>query len=252
MCFERIAIVRPGVILIRHLTKILQILNQAISREVLARYFPVQAVSHIENAVSGFRIRLKITRGRASKLGDFKPSMNGGLHQISVNADLNIYAFLLVFAHELAHLMVFERSGNSVRPHGKEWKKQFGELIRTYIEQGFFHPVLHESLIRYSCHVRASGIASEPVVRDLAVFDHGGGSDGPLLLEDIPEEALFLTRTGRLFKKEGRLRKRYRCLCLDNQRTYLFHPMAKVNRAERPPSMNNANLRMKQMKHKKI
>jgi SprT protein len=212
-------------------------LNPQKSREILSRHLPVESVSHISQMVERYRIRLRITRGRATKLGDFKPEVNGGGHQITVNGDLNIYAFLLVFTHELAHLLVHERHQNQLQttkvfrqtaPHGKEWKKQYGELIRLFVGQGYFHPLLDESLLQYSHHVRASGVASDDVVRELRLFDNGQAQDGLLLLEEVPGNAYFYSRTGRLFRKGERVRKRFRCCCMDNQRAYLFHPMARV------------------------
>ncbi len=221
------------------------------TREILSRYFPVEAADHIGQLLTDYRIRLKVSRGRATRLGDFKPAVNGGLHRISVNGDLNIYAFLLVFIHELAHLQVYNQfRGKSasvhmptsikptlprITPHGKEWKRQFGELIRLYIDKGYFHPLLHASLLHYSHRVRASGIASEPVARALRLFDDHGEKDPFILLEELPEQGVFSSRSGRQFRKGTLLRKRYRCLCLDNQKTYLFHPMSSVRPVQEEP-----------------
>lgn len=215
----------------------MQILSKINTRETLSRYFPVEAVDHISQLMTDYRIRLKVNKGRATRLGDFKPAMNGDLNQISVNGDLNIYAFQLVFIHELAHLKVYQeypeksmyfRSPGRLLPHGKEWKKVYGDLIRLFVGKGYFHPLLHEPLMQYSSRVRASGIASEQVVRVLRLFDGEGEKDRFILLEELPEQEVFFSRSGRQFKKGALLRKRYRCLCLDNQRTYLFHPMASV------------------------
>jgi SprT protein len=215
-------------------------LSQKNTKEILSRYFPIDAVNAISQLMEAHRIRLKVPAGRATRLGDFKPAVNGGLHQISVNGDLNIYAFLLVFAHELAHLLVHEQLGGKsdsllrprrIQPHGKEWKRQFGELIRLFVERGYFHPLLREPLNHYSLRVRASGIASEPVVRALRLFDDHAEEDGYILLEEMPHQGVFYSRSGRPFRKGALLRKRYKCLCLDNQRTYLFHPMASVRSA---------------------
>mgnify|MGYP007057166006 CR=1 FL=1 len=212
-------------------------MNRRKSKDILSKHVPVEAVEHVVREVERYGIQLRITRGRASKLGDFKPAVNGGSHRISVNGDLNIYAFLLVFAHELAHLMVHEAHRKTgpgangpvrIQPHGKEWKRQYGELIRSYVGQGFFHPLLHDSLFRYAGKVRASGIAGEEVVRELRLFDGDPGEAAPILLEEIPENSYFYSATGRLFQKGARLRKRYKCLCMRTKRAYLFHPMAKV------------------------
>jgi hypothetical protein len=179
------------------------------------------------------RILLKVSRGRASRLGDFKPGLSGQAHRITVNGDLNIYAFQLVFLHELAHLLVWENTRGRTPPHGEEWKQAFGALIRDFLGRGLFHPSTRDTLWSYSHKVRATGIACEGVVRELSLFDREAASDPLVFLEEVPLESLFYTRTGRLFRKDQKLRKRFRCHCLDNQRAYLFHPLARVRPAGR-------------------
>lgn len=139
---------------------------------------------------------------------------------------MNVYSCLLIFLHELAHLIVWEQYGRSMKPHGQEWKQCFGALIRKFVNIGYFHPLLHKSLNDYSFKVKASGLADESLIHDLRVFDNDEQLHA--LLEEIPEKGHFSTRNGRMYRKEERLRKRYKCLCLDNNRLYLFHPMARV------------------------
>ena len=67
---------------------------------------------------------VKITKPRKSKLGDFRILINGR-GQISVNENLNRYAFLITITHELAHAFVWKRYKTRVMPHGKEWKSTF-------------------------------------------------------------------------------------------------------------------------------
>lgn len=69
-------------------------------------YFPAEAVSSMEQLLAQYRIRIYAKKRRHAKLGDFKPGTRVKPHQITVNSDLNPYAFLLVFLHELAHLQV--------------------------------------------------------------------------------------------------------------------------------------------------
>jgi SprT protein len=197
--------------------------------EILSRFIPVDAVQHVAQIITCNNIHLKINRGRLSKLGDFRPSRNGSLHRISVNGTLNVYAFLLVFLHEFAHLQVWENFNNRVAPHGRQWKECFGELIRDSVNKGLFHPALDGLLVEYSHNIRASGLGSPSLTRALAMFDREQHEDsGQVFLEELPGKTVFMASNGRRFIKEDRLRKRYRCLCLDNNRKYLFHPMAKV------------------------
>jgi SprT protein len=190
-------------------------------------YFPAEAVSSIEQLLIQYRIRLCAKKRRHTKLGDFKPGNRGNPHQITINSDLNPYAFLLVFLHELAHLQVWEAGGQKPRPHGQEWKRHFGELIREHIDLGHFHASLGQALFDYSFNVKAGGIAGPEVQIDLRRFD-STESDETFFLEELPEEAFFVTHNGKNFQKKKKIRTRYQCFCTDNKRTYLFPPMARV------------------------
>ena len=76
---------------------------------VLSNYIPHETVDECTSWIIQKNIHLKITRGRASKFGDYKPLERGKGHHISVNHDLNKYAFLITFVHEVAHLHTFTK-----------------------------------------------------------------------------------------------------------------------------------------------
>ncbi len=196
--------------------------------DVLAAYIPVDAVEAVSHILETHSIHLRITRNRLTKLGDYKPGRNGSPHQISVNGDLNIYEFLLVFLHELAHLKVYERHGRKVAPHGREWKEEYGAMIRRFTGAGLFHPSVCGLLVDYSYRVKASGVAVVDVARALRAFDKDQKPPAWLFLDEIKDTGVFQTRNGRMFRKEEKVRTRFRCLCLDNKKRYLIHAAAKV------------------------
>lgn len=196
--------------------------------EALAAYIPVDAVEAVGRLLETHRIELRIALDRVTKLGDFKSSKNGSAYQISVNGNLNIYEFLLVFLHELAHLTIYERYGRKAAPHGQEWKKEYGKLIRRFADADFFHPSIRALLIDYSYRVKASGVAGMDVAKALRAFDKEQDTGSWLLLDEVGDSALFRTRNGRLFRKDRKVRTRFRCFCLDNKRSYLIHAAAKV------------------------
>ena len=49
-----------------------------------------------------------------------------------------------------------------------------------------------------------------------------------LHVEQLPVNSVFTLKDGRKFQKGERIRKRYRCTCLDNGKIYLFNPLAEV------------------------
>lgn len=195
--------------------------------------FPHESSGRVAEVLGTHHIQLRAKRSVSGKLGDFRPARNGGKHQISLNARLNPYATLLVFLHELAHLLVWKEHGEGVRPHGKEWKKCFGSLIRAWAAEGLFHQSLQAVLMPYAKRVKATGLGDAALSRALGMFDQGDAGDEDLVfLEDMPGDSLFSTRNGRAFRKMDRVRTRYKCLCMDNRRVYLFHPMTRVKRVK--------------------
>lgn len=196
--------------------------------EILAAYIPMDAVEHVSGLIRHHGIQLIITGRRASRLGDFRPARGKNPHRIKVNGTLNVYEFLLVFLHELAHLVVYEQYGRSVLPHGREWKQAYGALVRQAVKQKLFHPSISNLLLDYSHKVKASGVAGLEVAKVLRNFDKQESATDWHFLDEIDENGVFQTESGRLFRKEEKIKTRYRCLCLTTRRRYLVHQSAKV------------------------
>jgi len=88
---------------------------------VLKKYLPVGTEEYATELLLRHRIHLHIKRPRQTKYGDYRPPAAGENHRISVNKDLNPYAFLITFLHEVAHLLNFEKHRGRVQPHGQEF-----------------------------------------------------------------------------------------------------------------------------------
>src|SRR3954463_5857713 len=99
------------------------------NQNILAKYIPEPAVPLISDWIYHFNFKLKIKKSRQSKFGDYRPRP-GLNHLITINQDLNKYAFLMTLVHEIAHLLCYERHADRVRPHGEEWKECYRELMR--------------------------------------------------------------------------------------------------------------------------
>ncbi len=205
--------------------------------EVLQKYLPVAAVEPIRQAIRKYHVNLTITRERRSKNGDFRPGSNEKRHSISVNGSLNEYEFLMVLLHELAHVLVFENYRNQkVSSHGKEWKQQYGTLLREAADKGFFHPSISLLVHKYSFRVKAAGIADLELALLLRAFDENNGQQSLKLLEELPEGSIFKIKNGITFIKGAKVRKRYTCACTKTGKRYLVNPMLKVT-----PQKNHAD-----------
>ena len=196
-------------------------------KEILSKYFPDDSLDNVVEYIQKYNIYLKFTRKRLYKLGDYKSPFRGdNRHRITVNGDLNPYSALLVFLHEVGHLLVWNKYKNKVKPHGKEWKETYGMLIVIFISKNVFPLALRKVLEKKLCKLKASFSSDTELYRTLSIYDNG--TTKPVFLEEVPEETLFMANNGRKFIKQNKLRKRFRCLCLDNRRVYLFHPLAQI------------------------
>ena len=95
---------------------------------ILTQYLPENTLPHLKKWFGGHSIHIHITKGRESKLGDYRKRPDGS-HMITVNSTLEPQLFFFVLTHEIAHLLAFHNFGYRIAPHGKEWKKVFGDMI---------------------------------------------------------------------------------------------------------------------------
>src|SRR3954466_8161784 len=100
--------------------------------EILRKYIPEPAVEKIADWIVKYDFKLKITRERSTRLGDYTSPQNGSNHIITINHNLNRYAFLITLVHEVAHLVTYNIHRNKVNPHGSEWKQNFRVLMQPF------------------------------------------------------------------------------------------------------------------------
>lgn len=186
-----------------------------------AKAWPVVALWLQRNLV-----QIRISKPRTSKLGDYRAATRHHGHRISVNADLNPYAFLVVLVHEFAHYVTFSKYPRH-QPHGAEWKAEYKRLMRPFLTPEVFPPDILHALVRHLEHPPGSSCADEVLMRAL----HRHDTNPKPLLEDLPPHTVFRFNR-RLFIKGKRLLKRYECRCLNNRSTYLIDPTAEVEPQE--------------------
>jgi hypothetical protein len=99
---------------------------------IFQQYLPESTADYCFNLWKQYQFNFKVTRPRHSKLGDYCFRRDRG-HQITVNANLNPYSFLVTYIHEVAHLQTFKQYGNKPEPHGKEWKRYFRKTFQPLL-----------------------------------------------------------------------------------------------------------------------
>jgi SprT protein len=194
--------------------------------DYLNNYVPAGAGALVLPLLHNYKVHLTITRERKTVLGDYRHAHHQNAHRISVNGNLNAYAFLITLVHEIAHLVTFLKHGNRVAAHGKEWKNTYRLLLRDFLAPGIFPPDITQSLESSLHNLPASSCADEDLMRILRRYDKKKA--GMALVEELPDGALFAIGGGKLFKKGKQLRKRFQCIEVQTGKHYLFSPVYEV------------------------
>lgn len=196
-------------------------------KSVLINYIPHQSVETIAEWILQFDFDLRITKERATKLGDYRNAYDGDRHKISVNHSLNQYAFLITLVHEIAHLVTYEKHKHRVKPHGAEWKNEFKRLMQFFFFENIFPDDIHSALVKYMNNPAASSCSDTHLQRVLKAYDKSGEND-LVLLETLPVHCHFTYNEDRIFIKGEQLRKRIKCREVGSKKDYLFSPLTEV------------------------
>lgn len=192
--------------------------------KVLEKYLPSHAVTPIFNLIEDNNIHLKIVNERVTRHGDYRRKSDGG-HQITINANLNKFRFLITLVHEIAHLLAFERFGGTIKPHGREWKFTFQQMMLPFIRPEIFPQQLLPLIAKHFKNPKASSDTDAHLAVALKSFDPE--TDKNYVFE-LPIGGVFKIYNGKIFKKGTKRIKRYECIEVNTGRIYLFQPNAEV------------------------
>ena len=192
--------------------------------ETLARYIPEHAVKPVFELIVANQVHLKIVNERQTRHGDYRRG-HSGKHEITVNASLNKYRFLITLIHEIAHLVAFEKFGRNIKPHGDEWKFTFQRLMVPFIRPEIFPGQLLPLLARHFKNPSAS--SDTDTTLSLALKQYDAENDKSYIFE-IPYGSVFRIKNGKIFKKLAVRTKRFECIEISSGKTYLFNPNAEV------------------------
>lgn len=193
--------------------------------EILKKYLPEETVVLISEWIIEFDFKLKITKERKTRLGDYTSPRGDLNHTITINYNLNKYAFLITLVHEVAHLVTFNEHKNSVNPHGTEWKRNFQKLMQPFLTPDIFPLEVFAALRKYLQNPAASSCSDIHLLRTLKLHDEDNSS---IFLEHLPIHTVFLYNGSRVFKKGERIRKRYKCVEIKSGTVFLFNPITEV------------------------
>lgn len=192
----------------------------------LQNFLPPNTYEAVLDYLHRYHVHLTVAQERKSILGDYRHRTHYSNHRISVNGNLNKYAFLITLIHEIAHLLQFEQFGNRVASHGREWKNIFGQLLAQFIQNNIFPDDIKDALLRSINNPSASSCADDVLLRTLKKYDERPSH--LKLVEDLPSDTVFKTHDGKIFRKGQKLRKRFQCVEIKTGKLYLFSPVYEV------------------------
>ncbi len=202
--------------------------KQEVPLHQLQYYLPDNCLDEVLGYLQLHKVHLIITRERSTILGNYRNSFANNNHRITINGNLNKYSFLITLLHELAHLFTYELFKNKVPPHGAEWKNEYSKLLAQFLLKKIFPEDIQKALLRTLQNPAATSCGDTYLLRVLHKYDLK--PEGVMLVESIPTGSLFKIKGGRIFKKQEKVRKRYKCIDIKTNAIYLFSPVHEVEK----------------------
>ncbi len=156
-------------------------------------HFPPSATTYCRELWQRYKFRFKIVKPRQTRLGDFR-AFPDRQTQITVNANLNSYAFLITYVHEVAHAAVNQQYKKRMQPHGKAWRTAFQQLMQPLLTEVIFPLAILQPLQHYMANPAATTYACPALVLALRQIDAGlidAVGENKLLLSKVPEGQTF-------------------------------------------------------------
>jgi hypothetical protein len=193
----------------------------------LKRYLPASTENLIARWIVRNEVHFRVTQPRNSKFGDYRHPYRGQGHMITINGNLNPWAFLITTIHEFAHLLAWNKFRDQISPHGKEWKEQYKILLLPLIEKGIFPSDLEMAVRSYISNPSASSCVDDKLMVALKKYD----AHKLPFLKEIPHGTRF-NFNGRTYVKGEKQRTRYHCTAFGTREIYFISGLAEVEPVE--------------------
>lgn len=193
--------------------------------DLLKNYVPKKSLPILYKWFQQRAFKLKITKKRITKFGDFRVDFQFKNPIISVNSNLNEYAFLITLTHEFAHLLVWDKHQHKVKAHGNEWKNEFKLLMSVLLQKNIFPTDIAILLKKHMVNPPASSARDINLVKALKKYDPISNT---VHLSELPIGSIFTINKNKTFIKGNKQRTRYLCKEIKSNKQYLIHEVAEV------------------------
>ena len=127
-------------------------------------------------------------------------------------------------AEEIAHLKIWNKHHNKVKPHGQEWKNLYADLLSRFLNQNIFPADVELAVKEHTNQPKYTTGADAQLTLALRQFDK---PTGLISLSEIPTGTNFVLGS-RSFVLGEKLRTRFLCVDLANGKKYRVHGLAQV------------------------
>lgn len=185
---------------------------------LLSPYFHDSIGNHVFQELTTHNVRFILSKPRKTKLGDYRAIPNKNLFVITVNDNLNPVQFLITVLHELAHHVTWIKYKRFVKPHGKEWKQEYQRVFMPILTNEYVDDSLKKMLANHLKNPKATSYSDI----HLNKFLNSNFNESVTRVADTPMDQPFVLGK-RTFIKEKKLRTRFLCTDLGNNKKYLIH-----------------------------
>ncbi len=184
-------------------------------------FLPPELTDFVQQIVCGHDdLEIHVSKPRFSKWGDFR-RLNGHCI-ISLNSNLNPYQFLITLLHEFAHYAVFKKYGKGPKPHGKEWKLEFGQILLDLIQTNKLPFDLSQAIYKFAANPRAA-VTTDLHLKEVLERYTRNNPVRSLTISNLDEGDKFIFN-GRIFERLEKRRKLIKCRDIKKNKFYLFQP----------------------------
>jgi len=161
------------------------------------------------------KLQIKYVKPRKTKLGDCRYNYRSKTGAITLNNNLRGVQLLQVYLHELAHFICFEKYGNAIAPHGKEWKRIFSILLQRQLDELEYTTEDAEKIAEQLKNPKACFHEKQNKIALL---------QGNCYIENLQAPDVTFVYKNNRYCTVKKMRKRILCRRIDTGKAYSFHP----------------------------
>ena len=193
------------------------------------QFVPLSAAAYCQQLYQEYGFVYQVVRPRRTRFGDFRRWPDGQT-RITVNANLNPYAFLITYIHEVAHADVCRTHKRRVPPHGTAWQRSFQRLMQPCLTDTVFPPEVLQPLCQYMTRPAATTSSHLALVAALRQFDTiPDDLANTVCLREVSEGSLFAFAK-KTWQRGTMRRTRIVCKELSSGKSYAILAHALVER----------------------